>query len=110
MTRVVVEGFDSLYALGLQDIIGVEDVEFCRAGGGGVSALLRRSLPRVVLLNASLGTTAALVDELVHDYPGITVITCSPDTAEMQVYPAFHRGESFHCPLEPTEIDRQVHR
>ncbi|MFW6599997.1 hypothetical protein ACQBAU_13250 [Propionibacteriaceae bacterium Y2011] len=109
MSRVMVEGFDSLFALGLRDILTDDDVEFCGSGRDGVVARLRRTVPDVVLLNSALPTTPEVVAQLVHHHPGITVITCSSDEHVMRVYPAHHSGESFHRPLEATEIGRQVH-
>lgn len=111
MGRVVIDGFDSLFALGLQDLLRDDEVEMCPADHDcdeGVQ--LAPPLPDVVLLNTERDSTPRIVDELVTRYPAITVITCSSGVAEMRVYPAHHGGESYRCPLEAGEIGRQIHR
>jgi len=109
MGRVVVDGFDSLFALGLQDLLADDEVELNPAGQEG-GARLTPPLPDVVLLNTERPATQRLVDELVNRYPEVTVITCSSGVPEMRVYPAHHGGESYRCPLEAGEIGRQIHR
>lgn len=109
MSRVAVGQFDALFQLGLADILKRDQVDFVDLQRGGISAYLRRALPDVILLNSTSTTANRLVEGIVNDYPTVRVITCSPVDQTMKVYPAFHHGESYTCPLEPAEIGRQVH-
>lgn len=110
MGRVVVDGFDALFALGLRDLLqddGVEVISTNLDEPDGVARVI--PLPDVVLLNSERVATERIVAELVSRYPEITVITCSSGVAQMRVYPSHHGGESYCCALEAVEIGRQIH-
>ena len=108
MSRVVVGGFDDMFRLGLGDILTSDQIRFLPAGED-VGRVLNAALPDVVMLDSASPATAALVRTITHHFPTVRVITCSARTTTMQVYPAFHGGESFTAPLVPIEIGRQIH-
>ncbi len=110
MSKVAVGDFDGLFQRGLEDILAHDQVEIVRNPSASMADYLRRALPDVVLLDSTKPLTEALVSQIVHDYPTVQVITCSASDMTMQVYPPFHSGESFACPLNPVEIGRQVNR
>lgn len=108
MSRVAVGDFDSLFRRGLEDILAAGDVEIVRSGTVEMADYLRSALPDVILLDSTKASTPSLVDRIVRDYPTVQVITCSALEETMHVYPPYHHGESYACPLSPAEIGRQV--
>ncbi|HET9657735.1 MAG TPA: hypothetical protein VFP72_20455 [Kineosporiaceae bacterium] len=95
----------ALVRLGLEDLLGEIDVELLAAPGP--AALLDRllvTLPDVVVLDLDQEHTPELADRIATDYPAVRVVACSADLPRMRVYPPFHRGECYECPLEPDQL------
>lgn len=110
MSRVAVGDFDSLFQRGLEDILAAGEVEVVRRSSAEMAAYLQAALPDVILLDSTKALTESLVSRIVREYPTVQVITCSSQDMTMKVYPPFHSGESYACPLSPAEIGRQVQR
>ena len=108
MRRVLMGDFDALYRLGFEEILATQAVELIEATAMGVLDRLVQARPDVVVLDQEKDETEDLVHRIVHDYPAITVITCSSGTPTMRIFPSFHRGESYLRPLEPAVFEREV--
>jgi DNA-binding NarL/FixJ family response regulator len=108
MRRVLMGDFDALYRLGFEEILATQAVELIEATATGVLDRLVEARPDVVVLDQEKDETESLVYRIVHDYPTITVITCSSGTPTMRIFPSFHGGESYLRPLDPAVFEREV--
>jgi len=108
MRRVLMGDFDSLYRLGFVEILADQQVELLESTSTSVLERVVEARPDVVLLDREKEGTEDLVSRIVHDFPAITVITCSSGMPTMQVFPCFHGGESYLSPLDPEVFEREV--
>jgi DNA-binding NarL/FixJ family response regulator len=103
--RVLIGQFGSIVRLGLRELLENEDGCDVVAEESGEDEVLDRllaALPDVVVLDLDDEPGAAhLVRTITSGFPAVTIIACSSQRPAMQVFPSFHRGESYTSELSP---------
>jgi CheY-like chemotaxis protein len=92
--------FARLATAGFDDVLRGGPVEVLRADGRDLFERLADGLPDVVVLDLEHPGTPARICRLVHEFPALTVVTCSTRHPLMRVYPPFHHGECYEDDLE----------
>jgi AmiR/NasT family two-component response regulator len=108
MTRVLMGDFSALHRLGLKDILRVEGIELMETAGVDVVGRLVEALPDVIVLDLDEATTAALVQQIVHQFPVVKVVACSSRRPRMRVFPPLHYGEFYESDLDPALLASAV--
>lgn len=108
MTRVLVGDFAALQQLGYRDLLRAEGIEVVEVGGRDLVDRIVEALPSAVLLDADDPVSSGLVERIVHEFPGVVVITCSSARPTMRVFPPLHYGESYTSPLEPASLTSAI--
>jgi len=101
MTRVLVGDFAAMQQLGYRDLLLSEGMQVVETAGRDLVDRLVEAVPDAVLLDGDDEGSSKLVDRIVHDFPAVTVITCSSTHPTMRVFPPQHYGESYTARLEP---------
>jgi len=103
--RVLMGDLRALVRLGLEDLLGGINVEVLTTPGR--AELLERllvTLPDVVVLDLDEEHSVELAGRIATEYPAVRVVACSAATPRLRVYPPFHHGECYECPLEPDQL------
>ncbi len=108
MRRVLVGDFAALQQLGYRDLLLTEGMEVVETAGHDVVDRLVEAVPDAVLLDGDGEGSWELVDRIVHDFPSVTVITCSSQSPTMRVFPPQHYGESYTTRLEPALLTSAI--
>ena len=101
MRRVLLGEFAAMQQVGYRDLLLSEGMQVVETAGRDLVDRLVEAVPDAVLLDSDDEACPALVDRIVHDFPGITVITCSAASPTMRIFPAQHYGESYTALLDP---------
>jgi CheY-like chemotaxis protein len=101
MRRVLVGDFAAVQQLGYRDLLLSEGMQVVETAGRDLVDRLVEAVPDAVLLDSDDEGSSELVARIVHDFPAVTVITCSSARPTMRVFPPQHYGESYTSRLEP---------
>lgn len=108
MKRVLMGDFAALQRLGYRDVLHVDGIELLETEGADLVERLVDALPDVVVLDGDAAGTEALVERIVHEFPVLTVISCSSERPAMRVFPPLHYGESYTSDLEPALLTSAI--
>lgn len=103
MRRVLLGHFGNIVRLGLDELLREQGCEVVADDGQGEALVDRlvNALPDVVVLDLDDqdgGDTARAISAA---FPAVKVVAFSADGLTMQIFPAFHRGESYAVELSP---------
>lgn len=108
MRRVLIGDFAVLQQLGYRDLLLSEGMEVVETAGHDLVDRLVEAVPDAVLLDSDDDSSPGLVDRIVHQFPAVTVITCSSQSPTMRVFPPQHYGESYTTRLEPALLTSAI--
>jgi len=108
MTRVLLGDFGALQQLGYRDLLRAEGIEVIEVCGHNLVERLVDAVPDVVVLDSDAASSQHDVDEIVHRFPAVKVITCSSARPTMRVFPPRHYGESYTSRLEPALLTSAI--
>ena len=106
MARVAVGDFDAMIAVGITDVLAASRADVVHAPTATMLDYLHGCLPTLVVLDSSGPGADEVVRRIVIELPSVQVVTCSAGSQTLRVYPSFHGGEWFECPL--SELRRQI--
>ncbi len=101
MRRVLLGHFGNIVKLGLDEILREEGCEVVADDGSGEALVdrLLSALPDVVVLDLDDQNGREMARAISAAFPAVKVVAFSADGLSMQVFPAFHRGESYAMEL-----------
>jgi DNA-binding NarL/FixJ family response regulator len=108
MTRVLMGDFEALHRLGLEEILRVDGIELMHTAGTDVLDQLLEALPDVIVLDLDRQATIELVRVIVHRFPRVKVVACSPSHPTMRIFPPLHYGEFYESELDPALLTSAV--
>lgn len=103
MRRVLLGHFGNIVRLGLDELLRDEGCEVVAEDDMG-DALVDRlvnALPDVVVLDLDDRNGQETARAISAAFPAVKVVAFSADGSTMQIFPAFHRGESYSVQLSP---------
>lgn len=105
MTRVLLGEFEPMVRVGLMGLLAEAGCEVVAEETLGASLIERTqgAAPDVVIVDHDDGSDTTIVD-LTVAFPALLVVACSSETPTMRVFPRFHHGESYACPLSPETL------
>lgn len=114
MRRVMIGDFGAVARMGLREILGEHGLEVVgqagsgesgtAPGAGGIVPLVSEVRPDIVVLDLDDEASVEVAALITSEFPAIKVIACSSEEPLMQVFPPFHRGESYVSHLTRADL------
>jgi DNA-binding NarL/FixJ family response regulator len=97
--------------LGLRDFLDNEDIEVVAElqTSENVFERVAEVRPDVVILNLERDVLQVAADIASH-FPATKVVVCSSEEPVMRIFPRFHRGKSYSCPLSNERLAEALKR
>lgn len=100
MRRVLIADLGDIPRLGFQELVRGCGLEAIYAEAGDpVIAQVSAVHPDVVVLNLDQDDAIDVATRIATEFPAVKVVACSSEDPVMQVFPAFHHGESYVAEL-----------
>ena len=110
MPRVLIGDFGAIARLGLRDFLDEQGFDVVAEDSGAERILdrLTEFRPDVVVVDLDAPEGPQLATRIASNFPAVKVIACSSEEPTMQIYPPFHRGESYVSELTPSLLAETV--
>jgi DNA-binding NarL/FixJ family response regulator len=108
--RVLIGDFGAIARLGLREFFDEEGFEVVaeEEAAEGIMERLTVSRPDVVVVDLDDHLGVEIAGRIALHFPAMKVIACSAQDPTMRVFPPFHHGESYLCPLSPALLAEAV--